>query len=1130
MAGLMPYREVPWNIAGVVQKALHQWKRTNTIRETIPFSRWEAILLEMGERPWVTCICFAAWAVLLWLIGPATVRHFIVPPGLIWDPGSQISYFGTLWSVQATLAALVFPIVIAFVTVFLQRRPSAEGLVHLYLLTSGGTISGLLSIALIIVMAVQYAFADAVDVVTLKRWAAVDTVWFGVNAAMTAVFLYRTMEFLRPQAQLRAVIRYAVHVALPREIEGALQKQMLWSTHVHRWIPNTDTPDDKSTTPKVELQDFLGEHGEVQLSTSFRGTRQLIDVRLWLLRAAVSSWLRRARTHVVPEANRGFGSRAPCLALVARIGEIRTGTKSTVVVRGGPTLSTLERGLMRAALVWRRVPPIRGVALRDLLAELQEDARQAATQADYEAFKKPYDSFVDLHENLLAASLFKDEAGTPDSWAVLTDPSGWMEQRFHRNWALGYRRIFEACVEAAHKNSGPFERVCHLPRHISGDAVKNSPTEVSEQVLMLPGLLRHLLSQWWVRNVAANHPNHGPNTPAMLAPPLDSLYESMLRSFIAGWEDSRDALADIPDAAEMNWGSAPHIAQVYGFHLEKTASMLLASAAIGDIAAVRWFADALTKWWGMLDHDNDLAHYEDETRFVTHESLANSWELVADEIGLNAENMDWRGGTKRAQRAVLLAALRNHWTDVRWITVEMLLAWSASESSNTLTESPSLECAAGLLSGRLWKSGGTASDELSSHGAADYVQAKVRQYGSPWRKSVYRSRLDRFIENAAGARAEPMVSGRIYSLRGATDLDSLQHAQVLLLASISKSDWQTRPQTLQKLTDWVEHDYWAAARVRRWADEFLKVQLADQWRSVLAEMLSRSSPELSAEQALARAARGAASVRSHVDVERFEALRVAPIAAGRLEEIAGYASSEAFSSKDGDFPLGLFAEVRRTMEVLKPFTLHVRSNKGELTEQEFSQRVSNEGGYWTHLLREYVAWVVLQDVIDQLAPQKVQTTSEDQYWAQLEAVAADLRNAGKQPVLILENPTLPRWVREWRHSRAGNSSAGKRISREENMPNGYEFTVNGIRVFSCRGLSECSLLTAQESFERLEFTRSASGRFVEVEAKPIDNDVEHVTLEATFRRVVHLGHIAAVLLQYGDATGDDVAAVVKTSE
>jgi hypothetical protein len=771
--------------------------------------------------------------------------------------------------------------------------------------------------------------------------------------------------------------------------------------------------------------------------------------------------------------------------------------------------------------VWKRVPKSRGVSLSELLAELQEDARQAAARADYEAFEQPYDSFVDLHENLLAAALFKDETGSPDSWAVLTEPSGWMGQRFHRSWANSYRTIFQACVDAAQRDSGPFERACHLAQHLAGEAVNNSPPEVSEQILMLPGLLRHLLSRWWIRNVSPAHPNHGPNTLAKLGPPQDALYESMLRSVVAGWERSRDALAEIPDASELKWSAVSRIAQIYAFHAEKTASMLLSAASIGDVAAAHWFADVLTKWWGMLDHDNDLAHFENETRTLTLESLEKPWVDVAAELGLSTDNMHWRGGTERAQRAVLLAALRNHWTDVRWIAVEMLLAWAANDSSAVLPDSPCLECAAGLLSGRLWKSGGTVSDALSSHGAADYVQAKARQYGSPGRKGTYRNRLDHFIETAAGARDEPMVSGRIYSLVGAVDLDSLLHSQVLLLASISRGAWQPRQGTLQKLTAWMGSDYIAAARVRRWADEFANVELTDRWRSILTEILSKVSPELSAEEALERAAGGVRVVRNHVDDERLRSIREASIESGRLEEIAVYASRKAFSGADGGFPLGLFGEVRSTASVLKPFTLRARTNKGELTSQEFSQHASNEDDYWEQTLRDIVAWVTLQDVVEQLAPTNVPVEGEREYWTQLEAAASAIKKSGHHPVLILENPTVPGWVWEWRHPRHGaDTSDDRQISFESNLPNGYQFTLNGIRVFSGRGLSGCSLLTAQEVFERIEFTRSPTGQFVSVEAKPIENDVEHVTVEATFRRLARLKAIRSVLLQYGNKSGE----------
>ena len=147
---------------------------------------------------------------------------------------------------QATLAALVYPIVIAFVTVFLQRRPAAEAFVHLYVLDSGALAAGLSSLALVLVMAVQYFLLPTYGAAWLPMWVALDSGWFLVNAVLTTYFLFRTVEFLRPEVQLNVVRRYAVSVALPRDVMRLNSFQVLAQAQKNCWIPAPSYVDDKA--------------------------------------------------------------------------------------------------------------------------------------------------------------------------------------------------------------------------------------------------------------------------------------------------------------------------------------------------------------------------------------------------------------------------------------------------------------------------------------------------------------------------------------------------------------------------------------------------------------------------------------------------------------------------------------------------------------------------------------------------------------------------------------------------------------------------------------------------------------------------------------------------------------------
>ncbi|PAJ79174.1 hypothetical protein CJO71_20070 [Burkholderia ubonensis] len=79
---------------------------------------------------------------------------------------------------------------------------------HLYLLSSGALAAGLSSLILVVVMGIQYVAMPYFGASVLLQWGALDSVWFVINAVLTAHFLYRTVEFLRPDVQLDVVRRY----------------------------------------------------------------------------------------------------------------------------------------------------------------------------------------------------------------------------------------------------------------------------------------------------------------------------------------------------------------------------------------------------------------------------------------------------------------------------------------------------------------------------------------------------------------------------------------------------------------------------------------------------------------------------------------------------------------------------------------------------------------------------------------------------------------------------------------------------------------------------------------------------------------------------------------------------------
>ena len=103
-----------------------EWRSENTVIREMSYNLLQGAIVYISKHPlgWPlsvlaflsaisAALCFAPYC---WL------------PGVLTDftRADLVTYFSALWSIQGALAALVYPIVIAFVTLLLQRRHNAK--------------------------------------------------------------------------------------------------------------------------------------------------------------------------------------------------------------------------------------------------------------------------------------------------------------------------------------------------------------------------------------------------------------------------------------------------------------------------------------------------------------------------------------------------------------------------------------------------------------------------------------------------------------------------------------------------------------------------------------------------------------------------------------------------------------------------------------------------------------------------------------------------------------------------------------------------------------------------------------------------------------------------------------------
>lgn len=1044
-----------------------------------------------------------------------------------WDASTQLSYFGTLWSVQATLAALAYPMVIAFVAVFLQRRPAADSFMHVYLLTSGAAVAGLSSLLLVVIMGIQYVALPYIGAKALLRFGALDSVWFLLNAGLTARFLYKTIDFLRPDVQLDAVQRYVASVALPREIRRLYLFQVLARAYERGWIPLPSYSSDRNARgPKVMVSRFGFGRGVEQGTIVLKARSRLVNVRLWLLWYATSRWGKAAINWHSPDAqSHPRHVKEPLLTVPMSPGTEYEQRSSLALVEAGPDLTKGQRRILRRAFVFKRLSREKySIRVGTILSEFEVDASTAATKADGQAFERAYDALVGLHEMLLSVAVIEADDGSTGSWAQLPDTSSFFDRALHTNWNSKYRSVFLAVVDAIDVNVDPMLRVSYIVSHLSSDTVCNSPVEIRQAILDLPDLLMYFLSNWWAEHIEKQGVlEHGAYRGVSLQPPLFGLYEKVLSGFIGAWENAKDRISPIPPADdEFDWASVASVARVRATHLEHTARMLIAAVMRGDQAAAEWFADSLTKWWGDLRYENHAITLTGKTSFLTIDALGDDWRELVGSLNIATDDQR-RFGERQAelQRAVFLAALENFWIDIQIVTVELLLSLVPKSTDANLKESLAAQILIAMLTGRQLRPGDSPSSTLSNMTGDELLVATVRQFaaGGHFRRG-YVSTLSRFTERIKDMQQPGMVTSRTYSSSVVDGLDSLLEQWVTLMTLFSTSRWSAGTALEQQLAVWMVRQYGSIeilqSQLKTWIE---KLQRPGDIQGAIATILLESAgKEGDVTTARRNLQRSLTALNNTMGAMRGEQLRTAQVDPARLAELSTYASSTAFESKTGGFPLQLFRTITYSREPLTDWTLTMlQIRKGELTHVEMDRRAINEEEYWARTMRDRVAAVVLTDVLRASDPSERAAPDSETYWSTLKAESERIIEHGLRPMLLLENATMPEWVWHWQHADYGlgyQKPEDLRVWRKTEQCDAYICNFNDIEVYSSPFTAGASILMTREAFDTIRFQKFPDDGFVVTTYSLREDSDFLLDVHLRFSRAVDVGSKRTVRLRY----------------
>lgn len=763
-----------------VERQIREWRQDSPKPTAFDVEPRALLLIWTCEHPGAFVLWVAVGCSLLalgpgWLL-PDVFGVPVLAQDWLHHRFELLGIFNAIFAIQATVMAVVYPIVIAFVALLLQQDSQSMATLRTYLLDSGVLPAGLSAIALLIAMGLIELFLLISGTGSLHVFLYGAIAWFTVNMVLATWFLYRTLLYIDPSHRTQIFTQYALHSVYPRELRTLMAQHEFDEFLYRENVTGNEEAAQSAVIPdRPALEISPVPEGPPVVAGFFPVSRQCWDVRLDHLKSALSRWQDQVDSASRRDEHSLTQRDAPSVSFPALPGERFHGR--IVICRAKQVEGTaFEPDLITKNLIWnafrfRRV----GRAwipdsVSDVLKMLVRDVAFEMNRPDQDRISEAYTRVMSVHWKLLKSGRIPSEQGNAGNIALAKQVHAFGWPALHESWADVYAPALETAVEGLPENAVGFRVSCWLARDQIAH-VDPQPVEIPARLLNIHVALLKFLTEWWDRRIALQagetdqcDPVHG----KMLLPPLRNTYRRALFAYIGPWEQAKLGFTDRKSETKnpaVAWEVARCSAQFSARKLELTFQMLVAGVRRGDTEAAHILCDSFLQL-GPPQHW-EAGHWQfrqQDQRFLTISDCNGGWEdmhslLHNGQVPMAEEDALF------AARSLPVTALCNYWDDLRNLLILVFLKLTDRPEPRGLA----FKITCQLIAGKQELAGLHNSPAIA--GPDDVVLPFMRQGFS----SVdYRARFDNMLEEQFDRfNWSEMVSGRVVLKVGRFDLESL---------------------------------------------------------------------------------------------------------------------------------------------------------------------------------------------------------------------------------------------------------------------------------------------------------------------------------------------------------------------
>ena len=478
-------------LSRIVRREVNNWRKLNQeYRRTRGSPIERKIFVSTANFPRL----FVRWMIIV------SSLILLAVAGRSFTPGPMDAYIRMpqdtlerLLTLQATLAALTYPIVLALVRILFQRSWT-DLRVQVYLAYSGALLAGasaLLAIAAIasFVVLVQHNVSPFVNAIARLTFLA----WFLTNIALTAYFIYRSLRYLDPSEQQRSLLLYTVTAIWPNELQRRLMQLRLRHAPEWDWPPNAN--DNQIPSVDVSPITLRGEIHEVRIESPT--PQWLRDVWLRPLRFVARSWQTRCVASVGPQTESGM-SADHWLVFPMSYGSSLEPPFDLCRRRGRIGLQPFERWLVSASFrLSRRATPSATLSVVSVIDELG-DIALSELQADRKVtFRQALTNLLEFHRAVIL--LGNDPSAHPPAnyLTMEEDPHGSIRSLDSR-LLEPYRRIAALAVSRHHDEKDYLRVTVQCASYLLSSVRNQAPAEIRQRLQHIATLQWHALHKEWL--------------------------------------------------------------------------------------------------------------------------------------------------------------------------------------------------------------------------------------------------------------------------------------------------------------------------------------------------------------------------------------------------------------------------------------------------------------------------------------------------------------------------------------------------------------------------------------------------------------------------------------------------------